>query len=112
MARARCSPSIARSRLDSDRAVVSRGPPARRPSSGPARQLDREGRPLARYAVDADRPAMGLDDLGRDIETEAEPPEVLRRGRALVTIEHRGESLGGDPDAMIGDHELDRVVRP
>jgi hypothetical protein len=48
---------------------------------------------------------------------------VLGRGHALKAIEHHGEPRGGDPDAMIGDHErgrlaghahgcLDRRVRP
>ena len=40
-------------------------------------KLNDESRPLARHASDPDVAAMGLDDLGGDIETQSDPPEVL-----------------------------------
>src|SRR5688572_31956296 len=77
------------------------------------RQLDGEGCALSLHALDADGPAVRLDDLPRDVEAEAEPAVRPCGDRALEAIEDLVDLVGGDADAVVPDHErrlIDAVV--
>jgi hypothetical protein len=70
-----------------------------------SRQLDRERGAGARLALDADRSAMRLDDLARDVQPEPEPTTLARRLRLLVAVEDPLDVLGGDADPVIDDDQ-------
>src|SRR5687767_6473217 len=72
-------------------------------------QLDDEAGALAGLALDADRAAMRLDDLPRDVQAEAEAAVGARRDRPLEAVEDPVELLGRDADAVVAHLHGDGV---
>src|SRR5262249_8670526 len=71
-----------------------------RPAPG---QVDGEARAGAERALDADRPAVRLDDAPHDPEAQAKPAEVPDRDGALEALEDALLILGRDPDPVVAD---------
>src|SRR5690606_28184634 len=69
------------------------------------RQLDREGRPVARPAVDPHRAAVRVDDLPHDPQAEPEAAEVARGHRPLEALEDALVALRRDPDAAVAHRQ-------
>src|SRR5580692_3301511 len=76
-------------------ASVSRTAPARAVSA--SADIDPESRPRARGAVDADGPAVLLDDGAAEVEAEAEAAGPLAGGAPHEAIEDPRPLVAGEP---------------
>src|SRR5215212_2120539 len=73
---------------------------------------DREGehRAAALAAIDADLPALALDDLAADREADPGALERLAVVQALEHLEHAVAVARVDPDAVVGDRDAPHRV--
>ena len=75
------------------------------------RQVEREGRAVARLAVDRQRPAVRDRDLPADVEAEAEPADAACGRDAFERMEDPGLIGARDPRACVLDVEAQAARR-